>query len=144
MNPELENALFAYYRKRRWPGILTIVIASCCLLPALFGALATPVDARPIASFGLLGAFGFLIGLGSLRSHRSHLLEKLRKRTPIRDIRRETSMADHPAQDAPNLHIDFQDGTAASLLRLRDEELTHLEELLRAQMASADAQLGRP
>lgn len=135
MSPELENALFAYYRKRRLRDLLCIVIASCCLLPAIFGALATPVDARPIAAFGIPGALGLLIGLVSLGSHRAYLLAKLRGGTPIGDIRRgASSMDEHPAQKAASLHVDFTDGTSASLSGLRAEELTHLEALLRSQI----------
>lgn len=140
VNPQLEAALLAYHRKHRRRDVVTIVVALCFVLAAVLCLIKHPVEARPIASFGVPGLFGLLIGAWSLWVHRPYLLERLRTGIPIRDVHR-GKRTTNVTRDFPALYVDFKDGRTASLLGLGDDDLAHIEALLRIQMANGNEKL---
>lgn len=136
INPQLERELVDYHHRHRRRDAMTIIVALCCLAPAVVGAVMHPASKHAMAVFGVPGIFGLLIATWSLWLHRPYLLERLRTGVPIRGIRRAER------REFPTLYVEFMDGRVASLVGLGDEELlTRIEVLLRIQMVNGDERL---
>lgn len=145
VNPNLERALFAYYRRQRRRDVLMLV-ASCAgvLLAVAWVVLVQPPEGwfnKVVAFFGIPGAAGMLFATWSLLGHRAYLLERIRTGVPIHHVRRSRTPL-RSVDDIPTIYVEFADGRTNSLYGLGDaQQMTHIEELLRRQMNKASERL---
>ena len=145
INPSLERALVAYYRREQRRSILLMLACLAAIAIAVAWVLVVnPPEGwfnKVVAFFGIPGAAGLLFATWSLLSHRAHLLERVRTGIPIQRVRRGRAPI-RSTDDVPTIYVEFADGRTDSLYALGDaQQMTQIEELLRMQMATADARL---
>lgn len=147
INPSLERALVAYYRRQQRRGILLMLACLAGIAISVAWVLVVkPPEGwfnKVVAFFGIPGAAGMLFATWSLLAHRAHLLDRVRTGIPIQRVRRGRAPI-RSADDVPTIYVEFADGRTDSLYALGDaQQMSQIEELLRMQMASADARLRR-